>query len=93
MALRIEKTTAWQVEDDRGGYCATFYSKRDAELGRRLAEDIPDLKCLRKPGERKGIYVFLTDPRTGESFPEIEVYDARLAARIRKNIRRFKGDF
>jgi len=96
MALHIEKTTSWQVEGPGNQYCLTAYSKHDALLGMRLARGIPGLKCLDEgvPGKQpKGIYIFLKDPKTGRTYPELEVYDRRLATRIRANLSKFKGDF
>jgi hypothetical protein len=61
-----------------------------------LARGIPRLKGLKEgaPGKQpKGIYVYLKDPKTGEKFPEIEVYDKRLAQKIRARLGEFKGDF
>ncbi len=82
------------METERGDYCATAYSRHDISLIKDLAKGIPRLRCLpREGGEQKGIYIFLEDPQTGEKFPEIEVYDRRLAARIRANLPKFKGDF
>ncbi len=94
LKLSIERTTSFQVENEKGEYCLTAYSRHDALLGMSLAEGITGLKCLGKGRDQpKGIYVFMKDPKTGESFPEIEIYDKRLASRVRQNIDRFKGDF
>jgi hypothetical protein len=89
LKLRIEKTTSWQVEGPGESYCATVYSRSDAELVRQLARGISKLRCLKETGsgkQVKGIYLY----KGGE--PLVEVYDKRLAKRVGQHISEIRGD-
>jgi hypothetical protein len=88
--LRVERTVSYQVEGPGESYCATTYSRHDAELVKRLAETIPNLHCLKegsKGKQPKGLYVYVRGQ------PLVETYDRRLDKLVRQHISEIKGDF
>jgi len=91
--LKIEATRSYQVEGPGESYCATVYSRRDAELVKRLAEGIPRLKCLKQHAtgkQPKGFYLYLK--RGNETYPVLETYDRRLDKAARKVQHLFIGE-
>jgi len=61
-------------------------------LVKKLAASIPNLQCLAEGSKRqpRGIYIY---KRLGNKrYPLVEVYDPRLAAKVRTNLHQIKGD-
>ena len=89
--LKIERTVSFQVEGPRDSYCATTYNRADAVLVKKLATTIPNLRCLKEGSKQpRGIYIY---KRLGNKrYPLVEVYDPRLAAKVRANLHQIKGD-